>query len=225
MLPYLKKQMNELGALSRQNLSLCRLYDPTSGHIYINGVDIKTIPHGEYVRKLGIVLQDFCLFAYSIKENIVFDSEVHEEYLNKIIRKSGLSNKITGLEQGIHTVIYKTLDEGGIEFSGGEGQKVALARAMYKDSSVMILDEPTSTLDSIAENELFSKLSEIVNNKTTLFISHRLSSTRFCNRIFVLENKKISECGSHDELMNQNGIYASLFESQAKYYERNANEV
>lgn len=203
---------------------LCRLYDPTSGRILVNGVDIRTIPHGEYIRKLGIVLQDFCLFAYSIKENIVFDSEVHEDHVEKVIEKSGLSGKISGLENGVHTFLYKTLNDCGIEVSGGEGQRLALARAMYKAPCVMILDEPTSTLDPLAEYKLFSKLSEIANDKTTLFISHRLSSTRFCDRIFVMANKGIAECGSHDELMEQNGIYASLFASQAKYYERAVNK-
>lgn len=197
---------------------LCRLYDPTEGYIYLNGIDIKQIPHNKYTALIGIVLQDFCLFAYSIRENIVFNKNTDEEKLNKCIKKSGLTDKVSALPNGFETVIYKRLDDNGIEFSGGEGQKLALARAIYKNSGILVLDEPTSALDPIAEYELFSKLSDISQGKTALFISHRLSSTRFCDRIFVLSGGKIAESGSHEELMAKQGIYADLFSSQAKYY-------
>lgn len=198
---------------------LCRLYDPTAGNIYLNGIDIKQIPHHKYMDLIGIVLQDFCLFAYSIRENIVFNKNTDEEKLYECIKKSGLAGKVSALPNGVETVIYKRLDDNGIEFSGGEGQKLALARAIYKDSGILVLDEPTSALDPIAEYELFSKLSDISQGKTALFISHRLSSTRFCDRIFVLSGGKIAESGSHEELMSKQGIYADLFFSQAKYYE------
>lgn len=197
---------------------LTRLYDPTQGQITINGVDIKSIPHRQYSKHIGIVLQDFMLFAYSVRENVILDTEYDENKFNSSIKQSGLNNKIASLHKGIDTAVYKTLDESGVEFSGGEGQKLALARAIYKDTETLILDEPTSALDPIAEYELFSRLNEISENKATIFISHRLSSTKFCDKIIVLDNGEIIEFGSHNELMNQNGFYADLFNSQAKYY-------
>ena len=198
---------------------LCRLYDPTQGRITLNDIDIRKIPHDEYTKLIGIVLQDFCLFAYSVRENVVFDGQLDETHLYESIEKSGLSDKIMSLPNGANTSIYKTLDDEGIEFSGGEGQKLALARASYKNAGIMILDEPTSALDPLAELALFSRLADIADGRTTLFISHRLSSTKFCDRILVLSDGKIAEIGSHDTLMEKDGIYADLFHTQAKYYE------
>ena len=197
---------------------LTRIYDPAEGCITINGVDIKDIPHNQYIKHIGIVLQDFMLFAYSVKENIVLDTEYDEIKFISSINKSGLKDKIDGLPNGTDTFVYKTLDDNGVEFSGGEGQKLALARAVYKDAETLILDEPTSALDPIAEYELFSKLNDISENKATIFISHRLSSTKFCDKIIVLSDGEIIERGSHDELIKQNGFYADLFNAQARYY-------
>lgn len=199
---------------------LCRLYDPTEGVITVNGVDIRTIPYSEYVKHLGVVLQDYFLFAYSVRENIVFDGEPDDERVREALGKAGLTGKLSGLSGGLDTALYKTLDDGGVEFSGGEGQKLALARAVYKNAGSVILDEPTSALDPLAEYDLFSRLSELSGEKTTLFISHRLSSTRFCDRILVLSDGRIAETGSHDALMKANGLYAGMFASQAKYYEK-----
>lgn len=199
---------------------LCRLYDPTVGRITLNGVDIKTIPHGEYTKMIGIVLQDFCLFAYSVRENIEFDTAPSNEgRLRESIRKSGLCKKIGTLPFGLDTDVYKTRNDHGVEFSGGEGQKLALARAIYKDADILILDEPTSAMDPIAEYELFSGLAEIAEGKMTWFISHRLSSTKFCDRILVLSEGKLIETGDHETLLRQGGLYAELFHAQAKYYE------
>ena len=198
---------------------LCRLYDPTEGKVTLNGVDVRQIPHAEYTRLIGIVLQDFCLFAYSVRENLVFGVQADENRLRECIEKSGLTEKIASLQNGTNTSIYKTLDDNGVEFSGGEGQKVALARAIYKDAKVLILDEPTAALDPLAELDLFSRLANIADGRTTLFISHRLSSTRFCDRILVLADGKIAEIGSHDELIKKNGVYADLFRTQAKNYD------
>jgi ABC-type multidrug transport system fused ATPase/permease subunit len=203
---------------------LCRLYEPTSGRILFNGIDIKTMPLAGYTKLIGIVLQDFCLFAYSVRENIVFDTECNEQRLSDCIGKCGLLAKIESLPRGVDTSIYKTLDDGGVEFSGGEGQKIALARAIYKDAAILVLDEPSSALDPIAEHEIFSKLADISDGKCTFFISHRLSSTKFCDRIFVLSDSMIAECGTHDELMQEAGIYADLFRSQAKYYKEGGDE-
>jgi len=197
---------------------LTRVYDPTEGLITINGIDIKEIPYQQYTKHFGVVLQDFLLFAYSVKENIILDTEYDDAKFQSCIEKSGLTDKIFSLRKGIETYIYKTLASDGIEFSGGEGQKLAVARAIYKNAETLVLDEPTSTLDPIAEYELFSKLNDISENKTTIFISHRLSSTKFCDRIIVLSNGEIIEIGSHDELIKQNGFYADLFNLQARYY-------
>lgn len=197
---------------------LTRLYDPTEGQITLDGVDIREIPYRQYIKHIGIVLQDFLLFAYSVKENVVLDTKYDEKQFISSIEKSGLKEKINSLKCGIDTSVYKTLDENGIEFSGGEGQKLALARAIYKDAETLILDEPTSALDPIAEYELFSKFNDISENKATLFISHRLSSTKFCDKIIVLSAGEVIECGSHDELIKQNGFYAGLFNAQASYY-------
>jgi len=197
---------------------LTRLYDPTEGRITLNGIDIREIPYEQYAFKIGIVLQDYYLFAYSVKENIVLAAPYDEEKLSSCLEKSGSDEKIDKLPNGINTPITKTLDNDGIEFSGGEGQKLALARAIYKDTPILILDEPSSALDPIAEYELFSQLDELSENKLALFISHRLSSTKFCDRIVVLSDGKIVETGCHDDLMHKKGEYYDLFNSQAKYY-------
>ncbi|GHV11296.1 ABC transporter ATP-binding protein [Clostridia bacterium] len=199
---------------------LTRLYDPDSGRITIGGVDIKSIPHRKYIERIGIVLQDFTLFAYSVKENVVFDKTFDEKRFTDSLEKSGIAAKIAGLPKGADTSVYRQIDDDGIEFSGGEGQKLAMARAIYKNANVLVLDEPTANLDPIAEYDLFSRLSEIADGRTAFFISHRLSSTKFCDKIIVLDGGKIAELGSHDELMSKPSLYAELFLSQAKFYGR-----
>ena len=197
---------------------LTRLYDPTEGMITINGTDIKDIPYKQYSALIGVVLQDYYLFAYSVKENITLETPYDEKKLRSALKESGSDKKIEALKNGIDTSVSKVLDKGGIEFSGGEGQKLALARAIYKNSPILVLDEPTSALDPIAEYELFSRLNDISKNKLTLYISHRLSSTKFCDKIVVLSDGEIAEIGSHNELMDRGGLYCELFTSQAKYY-------
>ena len=194
----------------------------------MGGVNIAEIPYRQYAKNIGVVLQDFSLFSYSFKENIVFGGAYHPRRMIECIEKSGLSDKIKKLPKGIETSIYRDLDDNGVEFSGGEGQKLAMARAIYKDADMLILDEPSSALDAIAEYELFSRLNEISENKTTVFISHRLSSTLFCDHIVVLNDGMIIEQGNHSSLMQKNGFYANLYHSQAKYYEENGviyNEI
>ncbi len=197
---------------------LTRLYDPTEGEITLNGINIKQIPYDQYIKKIGIVLQDYSLFAFSLKENIILDNVYDETRFNDSIYKSGLTEKVKSLNNGIETSIYKNIDKNGIEFSGGEGQKVALARAIYKESELLVLDEPTSAMDPIAEYQLFSNMAKLAENKATIFISHRLSSTKNCNKIIVFSNGEIVENGTHEELLNKKGLYYELFISQAKYY-------
>ncbi len=198
---------------------ILRLYKPTEGKIMLGGIDIWEIPYSQYSKYLGVVLQDFALFAYSVRENLVFDGEYNEKKLYDSIEKSGLREKTASLPNGIDTSIYRDLDDKGIEFSGGEGQKLAMARAIYRDAAILILDEPSSALDAIAEYELFSRLGETAKGKTTIFISHRLSSTLFCDSIAVIDKGSVIEQGSHTELIEKNGFYAELYHSQSKYYE------
>lgn len=175
---------------------ILRLYKPEKGRIFLNNMDINEIPLRQYLEHVCAVLQDFTIFAYSMKENIVFDSEEDRDRVDEVLEKSGLKRKVESLKAGADTVLYKELDAQGIELSGGESQKLALARALYRQAQIMILDEPTSSLDPAAEYEMFSNLYEIAKGKTTLFISHRLSSTRFCDSILVLSGGKIVEEGT-----------------------------
>ena len=204
---------------------ILRLYQPSAGKITLGGIDISEIPYCDYADYLGVMLQDFSLFAYSIRENIVFDREPDEKRLRTCIEESGLSEKIASLPCGMETSVYRELDDNGIEFSGGEGQKLAMARALYKNAGILLLDEPTSALDAIAEQALFSRLAELAHGKTTVFITHRISSTVFCDRIAVVEGGEIVEVGTHSELMEKHGCYETLFRAQAKYYQKEGDAV
>lgn len=197
---------------------ILRLYEPTSGTIKINGIDIKNIDSKKYYEHIGIVLQDFFLFSYSVLENICFDKEVEMSKIESILQKIGLKERIEKLPKGLNTSLYRNLDEEGVELSGGEGQKLAMARALYKNTSLLILDEPTSSLDPLAEYELFTKMRQISKSNTTIMVSHRLSSTKYSDRIFVFEHGKLVQNGTHVELMDTVGIYRDLFMTQAKYY-------
>ena len=199
---------------------LCRLYAPTSGEILLNGIPINTIKYDIYTKLLGVVFQDFKLFSFSIKENITLDMVADQTKLEKCIKESGLQDKIYSLPQKTETMLYKEFDSNGIEFSGGEGQKLAIARTLYKGSPILILDEPTSALDPIAEYEVYKSFSNISLGKCTIYISHRLSSTRFTDKIVVFSEGRIVEYGTHIELMDINeGIYRNMFSIQKKYYE------
>ena len=209
--------LNGAGKTTLVKLML-RLYLPSKGKITLDGIDISKIPFDDYIKHIGVVLQDYTLFAYSIKENINFNKDLATNKIMTAIANSGLNDKIQNLPQGINTSVSRELDDDGVEFSGGEGQKLALARADYRNSDILILDEPTSALDPVAEYELFSRLNKIAKNKTTISITHRLSSTQFCDHLIVLSNGKVIEQGNHDQLMKLDGEYARLFNAQAKYY-------
>ena len=201
---------------------ICRLYAPTKGRITLGGFDIQTIDYQMYRKMLGVVFQDFQLFAFSVKENILLGMVPDDERLNWAIEKSGLSEKVSSLEKGLETSISKEFDENGIEFSGGEGQKLACARAYYRNTPIVILDEPTAALDPIAESKLYERFNSIMEYKTAIYISHRLASVKFCDKVAVFEDGHIIEYGTHDELMSQSGTYFNMFTTQAKYYKEDA---
>lgn len=197
---------------------LCRLYEPTEGVILYNGTDISEIRYDEYVRLLSVVFQDFRLLAFTMEENVVLNQSSDRGKVLEAIRKSGLEDKLERLPKGLDTNVGKDFDEEGVEFSGGEGQKLVTARAYYKDAPIVVLDEPTSALDPISENAVYQRFHEIMEDKTAIFISHRLASTRFCDRVAVFAGGKIVECGTHEQLMEQEGLYRQMFLKQAEYY-------
>ena len=201
---------------------LCRLYDPTEGEILLDGVNIKEYDYRQYMEQFAPVFQDFRLFALTLGDNISFDrakSEEEQKRIDELIELVGLDTLMKKLEKGKDSNIFKYFDEEGIEPSGGEQQKIAIARALYKDSPVVILDEPTAALDPLAEYEIYRQFNSLVGGKSAFYISHRLSSCKFCDRIAVFSEGKIAEYGTHEELSNiSNGIYAEMFEAQAKYY-------
>lgn len=198
---------------------LTRLYEPTEGGIYLNGINILEYDLKSYLELMSVVFQDFNLLAFSVKENIVFDEEVDDDSVISILKEAGFEQDLNKLPKGIHTPIYKTFEEDGIEFSGGQSQKIAIARAIYKDSPLVILDEPTSALDPIAEYEIYRRFNELVGDKTTIYISHRLSSCLFCDQIAVFKDGRMVEYGTHQDLIHQNdGLYQEMYQAQAQYY-------
>lgn len=198
---------------------LCRLYDVTEGEILIDGVNIKEYSEEEYQKLFAVVFQDFKLLAFSLKENITFGEEAEEEEIQHVLELSGFYEDARKLPEGLDTMLYKSFDEHGTELSGGQQQKTAIARALYRNAPIVILDEPTAALDPVAEYDIYRHFDCLVGNKTAIYISHRLSSCKFCDRIAVFADKTIKEYGTHGELVNkENGIYAELFAAQAKYY-------
>lgn len=203
---------------------LTRLCDPTEGNIYLNGINIKDIDYSEYQKTFSVIFQDFNLYAFTIKENVTMlaPQTIDEDHIvMETLDKVGLKSRIEKEARGIDTYLYYVYDEDGIELSGGEGQKLATARALYKDSDIIVLDEPTAALDPRAEFEILSNFHKIINNKTAIYISHRLSSCRFSDYIAVFENGKIVEYGNHKSLMEQNGLYSELYNMQAQFYNEN----
>ena len=204
---------------------MCRLYDPTEGEIRMDGINIKEYDYQEYMKVFAPVFQDFKLFAFRIKENLLLkdsedmNPETEEVLARENLRKIGMEEKVDSFKNGMDTVLFKQFDEEGIEPSGGEQQKLAIARALIKDAPVVILDEPTAALDPIAEYEIYKNFEELVKGKTAIYISHRLSSCQFCDRIAVFSEGNVKEYGTHDELVNKHdGIYAKMFAAQAQYY-------
>ena len=200
---------------------LCRLYDPTEGRILLNGIDIRKYDYREYQSVFSVVFQDFQLLALTLGENVAADMEFDAERVRDCLVESGFGDKLEKLQNGLNTYLYRDFDDQGVDVSGGEAQKIAIARALYKDAPFMILDEPTAALDPIAEAEIYAKFHEIVGDKTAVYISHRLSSCRFCDEILVFDQGQVIQQGTHEALVaEESGKYHELWEAQAQYYRR-----
>lgn len=200
------------------------LYRPKSGRILINGVDISKVNPREILSLTGIVFQEANVFAESIAENVSFrlKEKTDKKKVDESLKEAGIFEDVRNMKKKEDTVLTKNLDTEGTELSGGQYQKLMLARALYKDAPVLILDEPTAALDPLAEADMYRRYNEFTKGKTSLFISHRLSSTQFCDRVIFLENGKIKQDGTHDELINEQGPYREMFMAQAHYYQKEA---
>lgn len=200
---------------------ICRLYECTEGEILLNGININDYEYGSYMKTISAVFQDFCLLNFSIKENIICDrpDKAEDESLIPLLEEVGLKDKVDSLPQGLMTPVFRYYDQSGFEPSGGEQQKIAMARALYKDAPVLILDEPTAALDPIAEREIYEQFNSMVKNKTAIFISHRLASCRFCDKLLVFKDGEIVERGTHQSLLGlKDGLYAKMYKTQENMY-------
>ena len=198
---------------------LCRLYDPTEGAILLNGIDIRKYDYDEYIALFSVVFQDFQLLSFSLGQNVAAAVQYNPKRAKACLQKAGFGDRLAQLPDGLETKLYKDFDEKGVQISGGEAQKIALARALYKDAPFVVLDEPTAALDPIAEMEVYEKFNEIVGDRTAVYISHRLSSCRFCDSIAVFDHGSIIQRGTHESLLqNEDGKYFALWNAQAQYY-------
>ena len=197
---------------------MCRLYDVTDGEILINGINIKDYTKESIIQLYSVVFQDFRIFSLPLNDNVCAGKEHDKDKLYNCLEQANIKERTESLPNKDNTILYKDMDKAGVEISGGEAQKLALARALYKDSPVVILDEPTASLDPIAENEIYSRFNSFTQNKTAIYISHRLSSCVFCNRIAVFDKAELVETGTHNELLNNSGKYSELWNAQAQYY-------
>lgn len=197
---------------------MCRLYDVTDGEILINGENIQAYTKESITALYSVVFQDFKIFSVSLKDNVCAGTALDTDRLYTCLENANIKERVERLPNKENTYLYKDLNEGGVEISGGEAQKLALARALYKDAPVVVLDEPTAALDPIAENEIYSRFNSFVQSKTAIYISHRLSSCVFCDTIAVFDHARLVESGTHTALLAADGQYAALWNAQAKYY-------
>ncbi|MDR2044114.1 MAG: ABC transporter ATP-binding protein/permease [Clostridium sp.] len=199
---------------------LCRLYKPTEGTIFLNGIDIQEIEYDSYMSMIAPVFQDYKLFSFSVKENIAFSASNHvaDERIINLLESSGFGGKLANLENGIHTHIYKNFELDGFEPSGGEGQKLSIARALYKDAPIVVLDEPTAALDPRAEFEIYQKFHSLTLGRSAIYVSHRLAISKLCDNVAVFSNGEMIEYGSHHELLSRKGLYYELYSMQAQFY-------
>lgn len=201
---------------------ICGLYRPASGKIYLDGQDVSALSPEEYRKEFAVVFQDVFAFSFSLADNVscMTEEDTDSSRLQQCLQDAGLWERVQQLEKKEQTYMNKDLDAAGVSLSGGELQRLMLARALYKDSPVVILDEPTAALDPLAESRMYEHYYEMTQDKTSIFISHRLSSTRFCDRILYMEKGSIVEEGNHSQLMERQGAYAAMFHTQAQYYEK-----
>lgn len=191
---------------------------PAAGNILLNGIDIQAFDRKQYASLIAAVFQDYVLFSFDIKDNIILNKEENEGRLREVIEKAGLKETLEKLPSGIETPVGKQFSRQGVEFSGGEKQKIAMARACYKNSPFIIMDEPTAALDPLAELKLYAEFNDIIGERTAIFISHRLASAKFCDRIIVFDDSRAVETGAHERLMEVKGRYYEMFHLQAELY-------
>lgn len=197
---------------------LCRLYEPEEGEILWNGKNIREYDLREWQKIFAIVFQDYSLLSLTLGQNVAASEQYEAERAKEVLQPAGFGERLNKLKKGLETVVYPEYEQDGVSFSGGEEQKIAIARAIYKGGQICILDEPTAALDPVSESRVYESFDEIVKGKTAVYISHRLSSCKFSDRIFVLDNGKIAESGTHEALLSKNGLYAQLWQAQAQYY-------
>ena len=197
---------------------LCRLYEPEEGEILWNGKNIREYDLKEWQKIFAIVFQDYSLLSLTLGQNVAASEQYEAERAKEVLQLAGFGERLNKLKKGLETVVYPEYEQDGVSLSGGEEQKIAIARAIYKGGQICILDEPTAALDPVSESRVYESFDEIVKGKTAVYISHRLSSCKFSDRIFVLDNGKIAESGTHEALLSQNGLYAQLWQAQAQYY-------
>ena len=222
----LKVKKGEIHALCGENGAgkttliklLCGLYSVTGGELLLNGVDTSTISKSSYFDLFAPIFQDYYFLPMTIQQNMTASIDYDKDKLDAAFEQAGILEKISSLPDKEQTLMDKEVYKNAVDFSGGEKQKLLLAKAIYKNAPVLILDEPTAALDPIAENELYLKYNELTQGKLSFFISHRLSSTRFCDRILFVSNGEIIEEGTHDELMALKGAYYKMYQLQSYYY-------
>lgn len=217
--------LNGAGKTTLINL-LCGFYNPTKGRVLLNGKDIRAFNRRQYYGLFTAVFQDFSILPVTLAQTVSQQYEAYDEdRIKRCLALADLDEKVESLPAGLASLLVKSVHEDAVEFSGGETQRLMLARALYQDAPILILDEPTAALDPIAESRLYERYSELSAGKTAVYISHRLASTRFCDRIILLADKGIAECGTHDALIAQGGAYARLFEIQSRYYQQQKEEA
>ena len=205
---------------------LCRLYDPQEGEILLNGIDIRKYNYRDYMQIFSVVFQDFQLLSQPLGENVAGSAKYDRARATKALMDAGFGDRLAAMPKGLDTMLYRDFAEDGVEVSGGEAQKIAIARALYKDAPFIILDEPTAALDPIAEAEIYEKFNAISGDRTAIYISHRLSSCRFCDEIAVFSDGQVIQQGTHETLLAQEtGKYAELWHAQAQYYTKHTPDA
>ena len=204
---------------------LCRLYDPTEGEILLNGIDIRKYRYDNYLALFSVVFQDFRLLSQPLGANVAAAEHYDRARAEECLAKAGFGARLGSLPKGLDTCLYRDFEDAGVEVSGGEAQKIALARVLYQDAPFIVLDEPTAALDPEAEAEVYTRFNGIVEDKTAVYISHRLSSCRFCDEIAVFDHGQVVQQGAHDILVETEGKYKALWEAQAQYYSEKNRQI